>query len=241
MIKTLKMIVICAISLAALSSCMKNNEAQISVQVYSVIKSGDGGTYFSSDDGFELYPVGGFNSQWGNVGDRILVGFSYNPYAISETTRRMDITVESLMSVPTYNSALPSTVDTVGSGVFTFGSSSDKHAIFAWAAQNYLTVQFFIQYYDASQHSFGFIEESERYRNDTLFLTLWHNAREQKRDYNAKSHLALNLSDYNDYLSSRDSTVIAIKYKTEKMDSSDTVIYTYPVAYKKKNNISGLK
>jgi hypothetical protein len=238
MIKTLKMTVICAISLTALSSCMKDNESSVYTEVYSVIKSGIEGTYFSSDDGIALYPVGGFNSQWGKEGDRIVVGFNYNPYTITENTTRMDITVNSLTGVPTYNSALPSTVDTVGSGVFSFaGNSSNPHAINAWTAQNYLTVQFFIQYSDASKHSFGFIDEPESFRNDTLFLSLWHNAKEEGKEKGAQSHIALNLSNYARYLSIRDSTMIAVKYKAEKLYSSDTKVYTYPVMYRRKYNL----
>jgi hypothetical protein len=238
MIKTLKMIVICAISLAALSSCMKDNESSVYAEVYSVIKSGAGGMYFYSDDRIALYPVGGFNSQWGKEGDRIVVGFNYNPYTVSESTTRMDITVNNLIGVPTYNSALPSTVDTVGSGVFSFGNSSGStHAINAWAAQNYLTTQFFVQYSNASKHSFGFIEEPELFRNDTLFLSLWHNAKEEGREKSAQSHVALNLSKYGQYLSIRDSTVISIKYKAEKA-YSDTAVYTYPVMYRKGYNLS---
>jgi hypothetical protein len=236
MIKTLKMIVICAISLVALSSCEK--DSLIYTEVYSVIKSGTGGMYFSSDDGIALYPVGGFNSQWGKEGDRIVVGFNYNPYIISENTTRMDITVDILIGVPTYSLALPSTVDTVGSGMFSFGNSSNSHAINAWVAQNYLTAQFFVHYSNASKHSFGFIEEPERFRNDTLFLSLWHNAKEEGKAYGAQSHVALNLSEYGQYLSIRDSTVIAIKYKAEKLNSSDTAVYTYPVMYKRENNLS---
>jgi hypothetical protein len=237
MIKTLKMIVICAISLTALSSCMKDNETSVYTEVYSVIKSGAGGAYFSSDDGIALYPIGGFNSQWGKEGDRIVVGFNYNPYTVSENTTRMDITVNSLTGVPTYHSALPSTVDTVGSGAFTF-AGSNTHAINAWALQNYLTAQFFVQYSNASKHSFGFIEEPEVFRHDTLFLSLWHNAKEEGREKSAQSHIALNLSNYARYLSIKDSTVIAVKYKAEKLNSSDTAVYTYPVMYRKKYNLS---
>jgi hypothetical protein len=238
MIKTLKMIVICAISLTALSSCMKDNESSVYTEVYSVIKSGAAGTYFSSDDGIALYPVGGFNSQWGKEGDRMVVGFNYNPYTIADNTTRIDITVSNLTGVPTYSSALPSIVDTVGTGVFSFGNSSNPHAINAWAAQNYLTVQFFIQYSDASKHSFGFINEPESFRNDTLFLSLWHNTKEKGREKGAQSHIALKLSSYENILSFRDSTVIAVKYKAEKFNSSDTAVYTYPVMYRKKYNLS---
>jgi hypothetical protein len=215
---------------------MKENETQIYIQVYSVIKSDGTGMYFSSDDGIGLYPVGGFNSQWGKAGDRIVVGFSCNPYTISENTTRMDITVENLISVQTLGSALPSTVDTVGNGAFVFESSSYQHAISAWAAQNYLTAIFSVKYSNATKHTFGFIEEPTLFENDTLFLSLWHNTDEDGQSYTAQSHIALELSDYGHYLSTRDSTVILLKYKAENVYSSDVENYSYPVIYRRKDN-----
>jgi hypothetical protein len=242
MVKILKMIVICALGSMAMSSCLgnKENSAQVYVEVYSVIKSNMGAMYFASDDGIDLYPVNGFDPKWGNVGDRILVGFNYDPYSVSETTTSINITVENLTGVPTHNYALPpSSVDTVGSGVFLFENSSDKHAISAWAVQNYLTVIFSIRYSDASKHTFGFIEEPELFRNDTLFLSLWHNTKEEGKSSTIQSHIALNLSNYSYYLSARDSAIISIKYKAENMYSSEPGDYTYPVIYRKKYNIDG--
>jgi hypothetical protein len=239
MVKTFKMIVICALGSMALFSCMKEQGTRMYIQVYSVIRSDGTGMYFSSDDGIDLYPAGGFNSAWGNVGDRIVVGFYYNPYTISETTTRMDITIEDLIGVQTFSSALSAAADTVGSGAFTFKNSGDKHAILAWTAQNYLTATFYVKYSDATKHTFGFGEESTLFRNDTLFLSLWHNANEDGQAYTSQSHIALELSDYGYYLSARDSTVILLNYKAENVYSSNVENYSYPVIYKRSDNESG--
>jgi hypothetical protein len=234
------MIVICALGSMAMSSCLgdSNNKAQVYTKEYSVIKSSAGGLYFSSDAEIDLYPTNGFDSKWGNVGDRVLVGFYYNPYAVTETTTKMNITVETLIGVQTDNSALPSSVDTVGNGVFVFENSGDKHAISAWAVQNYLTAIFWLQYSDATKHSFGFIEEPELFRNDTLFLSLWHNTKEDSNNSTpVQWHIALNLSNYSEYLSARDSTTISIKYKAENPHLQEPEEYTCPVIYRKKYNV----
>jgi hypothetical protein len=193
--------------------------------------------YFSSDEGIDLYPANGvFDPKWGEVGDRILVGFYYNPAAVNENTTTMNITVETLISVKTVSSALPSTVDTVGTGAFLYDNNSGQNGIVAWAAQNYLTALFFVRYSDATKHSFGFIETPEMFKNDTLFLSLWHNTKESGKTQTSQSHIALNLSDYDNYLSRRDSTVISIKYDGENSYSSDTKEYTYNLLYYKKYN-----
>jgi hypothetical protein len=237
--KIIKMIVVCALGSMALFSCTKGQESQIYTKVYSVIRSDGTNMYFSSDEGIDLYPVGGYNPQWGGkVGDRMVVGFYYNPYTISENTTRINITVETLIGVQTLNSALPSTVDTVGSGVFVFENSGGQHAISAWASQNYLTAIFAVRYYDATKHTFGFIEEPTLFRNDTLFLSLWHNTKEENQNYTSSSHIALNLSEYENYLSVRDSTVILLKYEAENINSSEVENYSYPVIYRKKYNVS---
>jgi hypothetical protein len=151
----------------------------------------------------------------------------------------MDITVENLFYVQTLNSALPSTVDTVGTGVFVFENSSNQHAISAGASQNYLTARFALKYSDATKHTFGFIEDPTLLRNDTLCLSLWHNTKEEGQSTTSWSHIALNLSDYASHLSMRDSTVILLKYKAEKVYSSDVEEYSYPVIYRRKYNLSG--
>jgi hypothetical protein len=192
--------------------------------------------YFSSDEGIDLYPVNGtFNPQWGEVDDRILVGFYYNPSTVSDYTTRLSITVENLFSVQTFSSALPSTVDTVGSGAF-LHENSDRDGIVAWAAQNYLTAIFLVRFTDPAKHTFGFIEENELFRNDTLFLSIWHNTKEDGKTQTKEHHIALNLSDYDEYLSRRDSTVIAIKYNAENLYSSTIDKRTYNVMYRKKYN-----
>jgi hypothetical protein len=192
--------------------------------------------YFSSDDGIDLYPANMvFNPKWGEEGDRVVVGFYYNPYTINENTTRMDIDIERLQAVQTDRSALPSTVDTVGTGKFLY-ENGNQSGISAWASQNYLTAIFSVRYADATKHTFGFIEEPELFRHDTLFLTLWHNAKEDAKTQTSMAHIALNLSNYNGYLSVRDSTVIAIKYNAENSDSSSSDNYTCNVWYKKKYN-----
>jgi hypothetical protein len=196
--------------------------------------------YFSSDEGIDLYLENGtFDPKWGKVGDRILVGFYYNPYVVSENTTKMNIKVENLFFVQTLDSALPSTVDTIGSGTFWYENGDNQDGIFAWAAQNYLTAIFFIQYTDPAKHTFGFIEENELFRNDTLFLSMWHNAKNDSKTNTTKSHIALNLSDYGQYLSARDSTVIAIKYNAENSYSSTIDKQTYNVIYRKTYNVGG--
>ncbi|MDR1169632.1 MAG: hypothetical protein LBK97_02210 [Prevotellaceae bacterium] len=237
MVKTLKMIVICIFGSAFMSSCLKNSEAPAYTELYSVIKSNTGLTYFSSDQGIDLYPENGiFNPQWGKAGDRILVGFHYYPSTVSENTTKMNITVENLYFVQTLDSALPSTVDTVGFGVFFHDDDNIKNGIIAWAAQNYLTAIFLLKYTDPTKHIVGFIEEDELFRNDTLFLSLWHNAKEEGKSQTARSHMALNLSGYNSYLSARDSTVISIRYDAENLYSSTVDKRTCNVIYRKKYN-----
>jgi hypothetical protein len=232
------MIIVCVSGSLLVTSCLKNNEPSIYTEAYSVIRSAAGISYFSSDDGFDLYLENGtFNPQWGNDGDRVLVGFFYNPTTIRETTTKINIKLENLISIRTVRSALPSTVDTVGSGAFLYDNDSDQSGIVAWAAQNYLTAIFFVKYSDASKHTFGFIEEPAPFRNDTLFLTMWHNTKETSKSQTSKSHIALDLSSYYDnYLSVRDSTVISIKYNGEHQYSSDIEKYTYNVMYRKKYN-----
>jgi hypothetical protein len=239
MIKIFKMTVICAIGAMTLSSCLDEQGQQIYTELYSVIKSDGTGMYFSSDEGIDLFPASGFNAQWGTVGDRVVVGFYYNPYTISDETTRLNITVEALLGVQTHDSALPSTVDTVGSGVFALKNTSDKQAIVAWVAQNYLTAVFSIRYTDPAKHIFGFIEESTLFRNDTLFLSLWHNTKESGKNKTSQSHIALNLSDYEDDLSRSDSVVILLKYNAENIHSSEVENYSYPVIYKRAYNLSG--
>jgi hypothetical protein len=192
--------------------------------------------YFSSDDGIDLYPASMiFNPKWGAEGDRVVVGFYYNPYTVTENTNRMNIAVEYLMAVQTDRSALPSNVDTVGTGKFLY-EYGNQSGISAWASQNYLTAIFAIRYVDATKHTFGFIEEPELFKHDTLFLTLWHNAKEDAKTQTSMTHIALNLSNYNGYLSVRDSTVISIKYDAENFDSSNSNNYTCNVMYRKKSN-----
>jgi hypothetical protein len=147
----------------------------------------------------------------------------------------MDITVEILYSIQTHSAALPSTVDTVGNGAFPYENSGEQ-AIAAWIAQNYLTILFSIRYSDATKHTFGFIEEPEPCRNDTLFLSLWHTTKEDGKNRTAKSYIALNLSDYVSYLSARDSTVVAIKYRAENTNTSDINSRTYHAIYRRTNN-----
>jgi hypothetical protein len=237
MVKILKMIVISVFCSAAVSSCLGDNKTEVFFEMYSVIKLNTSGVmYFSSDDGIDLYPISGFNSKWGEVGDRRLVGFYCNPYTISQSSS-MEITVESLIGVPTYNSALPpSSVDTVGSGVF-LSANSDQSPIYAWAVQNYLTTMFVVRYSDGTKHSFGFIEEPELFRGDTLFLSLWHNTKDEGKSSETQSHISLNLSNYSYYLSARDSTIISIKYKAENRYLEEPEDYTYPVVYRRKDNI----
>jgi hypothetical protein len=193
--------------------------------------------YFSSDDGIDLYPANmTFNPKWGAEGDRVVVGFYYNPYTVAENTNRMNVDIENLIAVQTDRSALPSIVDTVGTGKFLYEYNGSQSGIVAWANQNYLTATFFVKYGDATKHTFGFIEETELFRHDTLFLTMWHNTKEDDKTLTAKNHIALNLSNYNGYLSARDSTVISIKYDAENLDSSSSASYTYNVMYRKKSN-----
>ncbi|MDR1341052.1 MAG: hypothetical protein LBK58_13510 [Prevotellaceae bacterium] len=236
MAKVFKMFFIFAFSSAFLSSCLKDQESRVYVEIFSVIRSSAGATYFSSDDGIDLYPLNvSYNPDWGSDGDRIVVGFYYNPFTVSETTKRMDINVESLMSVQTDRLALPSTVDTVGTGKFLYDNNSSEAGIVAWTAQNYLTAKFSVEYSDAKKHTFGFIEEPELFRDDTLFLGMWHNTKENSKTKSAKSHIALNLSNYDQYLSRRDSTIISIKYSGEDLSSS-AGNYICNVKYRRKDN-----
>jgi hypothetical protein len=193
--------------------------------------------YFSSDDGIDLYPANmTFDPKWGVEGDRVVVSFHYNPYTVSETTKRMNVDIDRLLAIQTDRSALPSTVDTVGTGKFLYEYHSSQFGIVAWANQNYLTVTFLIKYEDVTKHTFGFIEEPEVFRNDTLFLTIWHNTKENTKVRAAQNHIALNLSNYDRYLSARDSSVISLKYDAENLDSSASQSYTYDVKYYKKYN-----
>ncbi|MDR1594232.1 MAG: hypothetical protein LBS43_07090 [Prevotellaceae bacterium] len=236
MVKVLKMIIFCTLGSVLATSCLKDSGSRIYAELHSVIKSNMGVMYFSSDDGIDLYLENGlFNPEWGNEGDRILVGFYYNPATITENTTKMNITVETLIPIQTERSALPSTVDTVGTGVF-LHENSNSNGIAAWASQNYLTAIFLVRYTEAKKHNFGFIEEPELFRNDTLFLSMWHNAKEDGKTKTSQSYLALDLSYYNRYLSIRDSTVISLKYKAENSYSSGTDEYTYNVMYRRKYN-----
>ncbi|MDR1583848.1 MAG: hypothetical protein LBS55_11455 [Prevotellaceae bacterium] len=235
MVKIFKMIMICTFGSAIMSSCLKKDDARTYIELYSVIKSSTGNTYFSSDDGINLYPSS-FNPQWGKVGDRVLVGFYYNPYQVAESTTNLNINVERLYLVQTCDSALPFTVDTVGSGVFFHKNDNNQDGIFAWAMQNYLTVLFYVRYSDETKHTFGFIEEPELFKHDTLFLSMWHNAKEENKTTTSRSHIALNLANYEQLLSVKDSTVISIKYRAENLNSSTANDYIYNVKYYKKYN-----
>ncbi|MDR2286351.1 MAG: hypothetical protein LBE04_02575 [Prevotellaceae bacterium] len=238
MVKILKMFIVCMFGSLFMTSCLKNNELRVYAELYSVIKSSAGTTYFSSDEELDLYlENGSFDPKWGNVGDRVLVGFFYNPTTIAENDTKVNITLENLTSIRTVSSALlPTAADSVGSGTFVYDNNSSQSGIIAWAAQNYLTAIFFVRYTDATKHSFGFIEEPELFHNDTLFFTMWHNAKDDSKTRTSKSHLALDLSGYDNYLSARDSTVISIKYNVENQSSSGTEKYTYNVMYRKRYN-----
>jgi hypothetical protein len=235
MVKILKMFIVCMFVSLLMTSCLKNEEMKVYAELYSVIKSSGGTTYFSSDDGIDLYLKNeSFDPKWGSVDDRVLVGFFYDPTVIKENDTRVNITLENLTSIRTVDSALPST-DPVVSGTFVY-ENSNQTGIIAWAAQNYLTAIFYVRYTDAAKHSFGFIEEPELFRNDTLFLTMWHDAKDDGKARTSKSHLALDLSGYSDYLSARDSTVISIKYNGENSSSPNPEKYTYDVMYRKQYN-----
>jgi hypothetical protein len=205
---------------------------------YSVIRSGTGGTYFTTDNGLELYP-GSFDPTKGDVGNRVYIGFSYNPTEVSTTTTKLNITLQSLSHVPTsYNGALPSSsADTVGTGQLYYDSISSL-TTFAWLAQNFMTIQFFVKYNDGSKHSFGFIEEPELYRNDTLFLKIWHNSKDTDENSIASSHIALDFKylKYSDYLASRDSTIISVKYDVV-YPSGDIAEKTGYLTYRKKDHL----
>ncbi|MDR1897856.1 MAG: hypothetical protein LBR10_13810, partial [Prevotellaceae bacterium] len=83
-------------------------------------------------------------------------------------------------------------------------------------------------------------EDENLFRNDTLFLNLWHNTKETGNTQIARSHVAVNLSNYDGYLWGRDSTVISIKYKAERLDTSTPATYTYNAMYRRKYNSNGL-
>jgi hypothetical protein len=231
MIKIFKTVLPLLCGIFVLYSC-DSREPEVYTTSLCIIKSNGDASYFSSDDGFNLVPAS-FNPQWGEDGDRVIVGFYYNPAIVSSTTNSINIKVESLIRIPTYKSVLPSSVDTVGTGKFLYDASAGKTTE-AWIAQDYLTVLFWVQYTDASKHSFGFIEEDiSPYKNDTLFLRLWHNSRETGELNNSYAYMALNLDCYKDYLNRIDSTVISLKYDAQNAGGT-TEKRTGHVTYKRK-------
>jgi hypothetical protein len=240
MVKVFKIIFVFTISSMFLFSC-STREARSFVQLHSVIKSSADQKYFSSDQGISLFPANGiFNPDWGKEGDRVIVGFYYDPYAVSENTKRMDITVETLVAIETHSSALRSdtiNADSLETGSFLRGYSGNPDGIYAWTAQNYLTAVFFVQYENEKKHSFGFIADPQPFSYDTLHLTMWHKS-DEKVPLNkiGQSYLALNLSDYKDRLSMRDSTVISIKYKSQNYNSSTVEDLYFDAIYRKKDN-----
>jgi hypothetical protein len=195
-----------------------------------------GAIYFTTDDGLTLTPDY-FDPTWGAEGNRVYIGFSYNPE--QATTSKINITLQSLMHLITYyQGALPpSSADTVGTGKFYYDESNSR-TTFAWLAQNFLTVQFFLKYAsDGSKHSFGFIEEPKLYSNgkDTLFLKIWHNTKETDENLVAPTHMALDLKYYNE-LTYRDSTTISIKYDVV-YPSGESDEKTGYLTYRKKDHL----
>jgi hypothetical protein len=215
MIKKIKTVLILLCSLVLLHSC-DTGDPKMYAESFSVIRSSDAGKYFSSDEGINLIPSG-FDPKWGEVGDRVVVGFHYNPTNVTQSTTTMNINVETLIRIPTSRSALPATVDTVGTGKFLYDKDSNKTTE-AWIAQDYLTVQFWLEYSDGSKHFFGFIEENELYRNDTLFLRMWHNAKETEKSKNSYGYMSLSLDTYMSYLNRADSAIIALKYNISNVE-----------------------
>jgi hypothetical protein len=217
----------------ALYSCDRG-EPEMYAESFSVIKSPAGGTaYFSADEGINLRPTT-FDSKWGKDGDRVIVGFYYNPAAVTSTASSITVAVENLTRIPTYQRALPSSsADTVGSGKF-LDDGTINGSTGAWIAQDYLTVRFWLKYTDGTKHNFGFIEENEDYRsNDTLFLRLWHNTKETGTTNKSFAYMALNLKHYSDYLNSADSTTVAVKYDMQKSDGTNEEKIEY-LTYRKK-------
>ncbi|MDR3245596.1 MAG: hypothetical protein LBT50_04115 [Prevotellaceae bacterium] len=217
MIKKIQTIVLLLSGFLIFYSC-RYKEPKLYAESFSVIHSSSAGNYFYSDEGFVLYPAE-FDPKWGKDGDRVLVGFYYNPTITSST---ISITVEKVTPIPTHTSALPASVDTVGTGKFVHDESK-YYTTYARAAQNFLTVSYFLKYNDAAKHSTGFIEEDELYRNDTLFLKIWHNTKESGEESVLNGYMALDLSCYDQYLkySYADSTIISIKYDVINAGSSE--------------------
>ncbi|MDR1886743.1 MAG: hypothetical protein LBQ70_02400 [Prevotellaceae bacterium] len=230
MVKKIRTVFIFSAVFALAYSCQQI-EPKLYAEYFAVIKSGAGEKYFYTDDGLSLYPPK-FDPKWGEAGDRILVGFFYNPVGLTEETTGLAVSVDNLARIPTHKSALPPTAaDSVMTGKFLFDASQNITAA-AWAAQNYLTVQFWVKYNDAAKHTFGFIEENEKYKNDTLFLRLWHNSKETNENKSSYNYIALDLVNYADVLNYADSTVISLKYDVTNAGTNEEKV-EYATYYRK--------
>jgi hypothetical protein len=234
MINIIKSLLTLLCGIFTLYSC-NIREAESYTKSFAVIKSSETASYFLSDDGFNLIPQS-FKTLWGSDGDKVLLGFYYNPATVSTATNSININVETVIRIPTYRSVLPSHTDTVGTGIFLYDVNASMTTD-AWIAQNYLTVMFWIKYTDASKHSFGFIEENDSpYRNDTLFLRLWHNANETNESKNSYVYMALNLDCYKDYLNYADSTIISLKYDAQNSIGTTEKKAGYVTYHRKSGN-----
>jgi hypothetical protein len=235
MIKKFKTVLIFACGIITLYSCDNNNDdAKVYRESFSVIKSNGDVNYFSSDEGINLFPTT-FDPKWGEDRDRVIVGFHYNPAEISSATDSLNINVEKLIRIPTSKFVLPPSADTVETGKFLYDANNNITTT-AWVAQNYLTVRFWLKYTDDSKHSFGFIEETELYKHDTLFIRLWHDTEETNETKSSYAYTALDLNYFSYLLNHSDSAVISLKYNALNPDGTSGEKANYVMYHRETGN-----
>jgi len=208
MLKKLKTIFILLPGLCLFHSCVTSGDSSSYTEMYAVIRSNVGAVYFTTDNGLTLIPDQ-FDPTWGEDGDRVYIGFNYTP--VVEGTTKLNITLQTLEHLLTDKALSPLSADTVGTGQF-YHDESVGRTTFAWLAQNFMTVHFYVKYTSGAKHKFGFIEEPKLYSNnlDTMFLKLWHNTYEPGETV-GDTHIALDLKYY-EGLTVHDSAVISVKY-----------------------------
>jgi hypothetical protein len=196
------------------TSCMKKSTSRIYDGDLAVIKD----NYFLRDMGTKMIPSNGWNSNWGQQGDRVFITYYYDAYTFNYEANSYPAEIDEVAKIQTESRALPaSSIDTVGTASLLFREGELN--TYAWNIPDFLTTGFFFYYTDdkSKSHTFGFVEEDPLFRNDTLFLRLWHKTNETAKTNIVRNFVSLKLDDYKQYLNQSDTTFISLKYLEENV------------------------
>jgi hypothetical protein len=215
MLKILKAILVTTAAGILGTACLSEGENRFSTYHLAIIKNDVNGTYFWADNGDNYFPPGDFNSKWGKVGDRVILSGYYDPTKVTTNNITL-LSVASVVPVQVEKKALEYGNDSIGDANFLLMNDNNFPSN-VWAVHGYLTACYWIYFNNTQNHAVGFAEENPLFRNDTLFLNLWHTSTDT--DENSQvgySYVSLDLSNYRTLLSK--SSIIAVKFKTGTND-----------------------